>query len=277
MFRAIGPSAQEASTRSAADVAEQARALAAEALKQNAATAATDDEVEAIRAVLATADASEVAARIAAITGEQAARVAADALKQDAATAATDAELAALSQSGTLAARPAAASVIAGTLYFATDDNGGTLARSTGSAWAAVAPGAAVAGGTIIDATSRTSDATSTTVYPTRTDVTSPALSVVDSVGGRSVIVEAGGPRLLHGVSGGSAIVSIMEGSTELQFFRFDTAAASQRTGWYAATPVIAQSSGSHTYKIALSVLTAGTVTLGGAVGSPSWVRIRGA
>jgi hypothetical protein len=50
-----------------------------------AAGGATDAEVEAVRAVLAAADASEIADRLAA-----------DALKQDAATAATDAELAAV-------------------------------------------------------------------------------------------------------------------------------------------------------------------------------------
>lgn len=42
-------------------------------------TGATDEEVEAIRVVLATADANEIASRLAAIAAEQAARVAADA------------------------------------------------------------------------------------------------------------------------------------------------------------------------------------------------------
>lgn len=63
-------------------------------VKQDAFTAATDDEVEAIRVVLATADANEIANRLAGIAVEQAARIAADALKQDASTAATDPELA---------------------------------------------------------------------------------------------------------------------------------------------------------------------------------------
>lgn len=40
---------------------------------------------------------------------------------------------------GTLAARPAAASANAGLYYLATDDNGGTLYRSTGAAWEQVA------------------------------------------------------------------------------------------------------------------------------------------
>ena len=42
---------------------------------------------------------------------------------------------------GTLATRPAAASGNAGTLYFASDVNGGTLFRSDGSSWTQVAPG----------------------------------------------------------------------------------------------------------------------------------------
>lgn len=49
--------------------------------------------------------------------------------------------------SGTLAARPAAAAANSGFLYFATDVNGGTLYRSTGSAWVVVAAGATLPGG----------------------------------------------------------------------------------------------------------------------------------
>lgn len=48
--------------------------------------------------------------------------------------------------SGTAAARPAASSSNTGYLYFATDTAGGTLYRSTGAAWVAVAPGVAAAG-----------------------------------------------------------------------------------------------------------------------------------
>jgi hypothetical protein len=76
----------------------------------------------------------------AAVTAETLARQAADLLKQDTSTASTDAErdaaiAAAASQAGTLASRPTAAAGNLGLLYFATDDNGGTLYRSTGSAW----------------------------------------------------------------------------------------------------------------------------------------------
>lgn len=48
----------------------------------------------------------------------------------------------AINPSGTLAARPAAAAGNAGLLYFATDDNGGTMYRSTGSAWSKVSASA---------------------------------------------------------------------------------------------------------------------------------------
>jgi hypothetical protein len=58
-------------------------------------------------------------------------------------------------RSGTIAARPAAAAGNAGTLYFATDDTqGGTMYRSSGSAWVKIAPALAesvsVAGGSTI-------------------------------------------------------------------------------------------------------------------------------
>lgn len=49
----------------------------------------------------------------------------------------TDSAVSAVNQTGTLAARPAATSVKAGSIYFATDDWGGTLYRSTGTAWVA--------------------------------------------------------------------------------------------------------------------------------------------
>ena len=50
-----------------------------------------------------------------------------------------------INAAGPAAARPAAAAANAGLTYFATDTAGGTLYRSTGTAWAAVAPG--VSGG----------------------------------------------------------------------------------------------------------------------------------
>lgn len=63
------------------------------------------------------------------------------ALPQAAATAATDAELAASHQIGTFAARPAAAAVPSGTLYFATDATAdGGQYRSNGAAWTRVGP-----------------------------------------------------------------------------------------------------------------------------------------
>jgi hypothetical protein len=49
---------------------------------------------------------------------------------------------------GTLAGRPAASSSNDGFLYFATDDNGGTLYRSNGSSWVKAAPGLSQAQGT---------------------------------------------------------------------------------------------------------------------------------
>lgn len=55
----------------------------------------------------------------------------------------TDAlSFAAVNPSGLLTARPAASAANAGLLYFATDDNGGTLYRSDGSAWTKVSASA---------------------------------------------------------------------------------------------------------------------------------------
>lgn len=48
----------------------------------------------------------------------------------------------AINLSGTLAARPVAAAANAGLLYFATDDNGGTMYRSDGSAWTKISAAA---------------------------------------------------------------------------------------------------------------------------------------
>ncbi len=49
---------------------------------------------------------------------------------------------------GTLAGRPAANTVVAGTLYFATDVRGGTLYRSDGSTWSIATPGVTEIAGT---------------------------------------------------------------------------------------------------------------------------------
>lgn len=58
--------------------------------------------------------------------------------------------LGSITLAGTLGTRPAASIANAGQLYFATDDNGGTLARSNGTSWVRVAKGlSSVAIGTL--------------------------------------------------------------------------------------------------------------------------------
>lgn len=126
--------------------------------KQDLATAATDSEVAAAVATLNSAVALKQDASTAATDAELASAVAtlnaALTAKQDASTAATDAEVAAgyqpLDLEGLLAARPGAASVPAKTIYWATDDNGGTLYRSNGATWAKMAPGATESVGQLI-------------------------------------------------------------------------------------------------------------------------------
>jgi hypothetical protein len=221
MFRAIGPSAGEATARTAADVAEQARALAAEALKQ------------------------------------------------DAATAATDTELAALSQSGTLSARPAASSVIAGTFYFATDDNGGTVYRSDGSSWTKIAASVAQSGGAELGYAAITASVTNTG-GTAAADVS--GLSITVTVGTRPIIVKFRGAGLSNSAAHGGSFVTINEGGTVLgQGNASDPIATvvDQANAEARLTP----SAGSHTYKVRIGSVFSGNTTVIAAPTFPAYIQ----
>lgn len=187
---------------------------AALAAKQASATAATDAELASavadLEALLADkADSADVATDIAAAVSAHAAGDASDAelaaavasltasiaAKQDASTASTDAERDAHMASGTLAARPAAATFGVG-FYYATDDNGGTLYYSNGSAWVIVGP----RGVELQHVENGTSYVTASLAASAVEDIT--GMSITFTPRDRPVVLEAGIPNWGIGTNG---------------------------------------------------------------------------
>jgi hypothetical protein len=88
-----------------------------------------------------------------------------------------------LTTEGLLAARPAASARVG--FYYATDDNGGTLYRSNGTTWLAIAPGAASIGQEL-----GYSEITSTFTGTTGVEVAVTGLAVTFTAPGTPVIAE---------------------------------------------------------------------------------------
>jgi hypothetical protein len=174
---------------------------------------------------------------------------------------------------GLLANRPTAAAAGDRSTYFATDDNGGTLYQVQSAAWVKIAASAAQAGGAELGYAEVATNPTSTSTYPTRTDVTGLSITTPSLSGAQAIKVIFDCADLGNSSTGG-AVLSIMEGAAELQF-------ASTNTGAGINIPVhrevrLTPSAGSHTYKIAISRLSAaGTVTLVGS-GTPAFIQAVG-
>jgi hypothetical protein len=94
---------------------------------------------------------------------------------------------------GTLAGRPAASSANAGLLYFASNDNGGTLYRSDGATWTKVSAGATEASGQIL-ASSVLATTISASNYGTLSaNGADTGLAITVTGTGRPIMIEYGG------------------------------------------------------------------------------------
>lgn len=215
-----------------------------DATKQDAATAATDTELAA----------------------EAAARVAADAAKQDASTAATDSELSAglagkadlvhasrhapngadpvnFTSAGALGSIPTATAANAGLLYFATDDVGGTLYRSTGSAWVKAAPGATQPAGMAIGYQEFTSLADASGAQGTPTDL---GYSLPVTVGAGAVKIEFRCDFIKCSAFLGGGILLYEDATAKGLLIPAFGSAFMPGTSWRRRNP----STGTHTYKL---------------------------
>lgn len=119
------------------------------------------------------------------------------------------------SLAGTLAARPAAGAGNAGWVYFATDDAGGTVYRSNGAAWVKVAASVLQSGGAMLgSAKTTTTSQTTTTVYPSFTDLTGSAITIVHGV--RPILLTFTAMQLRSNTANMVQFAAIREGSTVL-------------------------------------------------------------
>jgi hypothetical protein len=182
-----------------------------------------------------------------------------------------EADLAAkgISRSGLLASRPAAASGNSGLLYFATDDNGGTLYRSDGSTWTKIAASVLQSSGAELGYAEITTPQSTTT---TGTYIDIAGLSVTVTVGSRPIVVRAFTPNLGH-----SAVTAfngyIREGSTDLVFGQRAGRGAGEQ-GEFNISRRLAPSAGSHTYKVSMLMVGAGTMSFAAAATAPAYIQV---
>lgn len=115
-----------------------------------------------------------------------------------------------------------------------------------------------------------TSNATSTDNFGAETDVS--GLTVTVTVGSRPIIVCFWG-IVFNTTAGDRAIVYIKEGTTNLVSSSPISSAASQENTLYLKRR-LAPSAGSHTYKVMLSRLSAGTATIGSPAGARAHIQV---
>lgn len=135
---------------------------------------------------------------------------------------------------GTLAARPAAGTVPLGFIYFANDDNGGTIYESDGVAtWTKLAAGVLETGGRLMDYKETQAITNCSATLNTLTDVTG-LVGLTVTFGLRPVYVEFGGG------------LNIQEGTTAAaqrimaQLYCNEDAAIKQQAVWGAVTSTVA-------------------------------------
>jgi hypothetical protein len=156
-------------------------------------------------------------------------------------------------------------------MYFATDDNGGTMYRSDGSSWTKIAASVTQSGGAELGYSEITSNFSQVATANTFYDVT--GLSSTVTIGTRPVLITAFFPVMLHSVTFGDITVAIYEDGTLVS-----AATATEPTANRAFIGISnsrrAPSAGSHTYAIKVKTTIAGTITLQAASNFPAYVRV---
>lgn len=168
---------------------------------------------------------------------------------------------------GTLANRPSAATAGDRALYFAIDEEGGTLSQVQSGAWKVVAQRGLVLGYAEI-----TSD------YPTlglaNTDYDIPGLNITVPVGDRPILLECYIPTIRHAVASKGISMRLFEGSTIKQVSNmFGNPAAGAAAGAMNPKVELSPSVGDHTYKATLRTADAGIVTASAALIAPAFLR----
>lgn len=154
--------------------------------------------------------------------------------------------------SGTLAARPAAATFGVG-IYFATDDNGGTLYQSDGSTWTAI-----VAAQQSLGYVERTAG-----------DLTTTSTSAVDATGMTITFTTDGRPfevwyagMMKGSASGGEPCIQLVQGTSTVVDQKIAFAAANNQTFPFNGRRVFNLAAASYTYKLQMLSVITGTTTI---------------
>lgn len=179
------------------------------------------------------------------------------------------------SGTGTLAARPAASAAGAGYLYFASDDNGGTLYRSDGATWTKAAGSVTQSGGAElasgyaeITSAFQVLPATANTIY----DIT--GLSVTPTVGTRPVLIEAFIPQAWHAVANSDVNLLIYEDGAAVQNAVANSVSAALKAGFLRAAIRRNPAAGAHTYKASAKSTVAGNLTYNAGAAFPGFIRV---
>ena len=116
--------------------------------------------------------------------------------------------------SGLLSARPDPSTVAQGSLYFATDANGGTVYFSDGvSQWTAMSPGIAQYGGRVLASAVAAAVSVAGPVNSTAW-VPIPGATVTVAVGARPIIVEWAASPVSTTIANGTPVLGLFEGTT---------------------------------------------------------------
>lgn len=170
-----------------------------------------------------------------------------------------------------LANRPAAAAVGPKVMFFALDDNGGTVYRTNdaGTAWLKLSAGAAAAGGAELGYAEITSNFVTTSL----TAVDIPGLAVTVTVGAKPIMVEIGCWVASHSVAGKSVVIDLLEGAVDTGS-GFTTSPAASSFVPLGCKRRLAPAPGNHTYKAAAQVFAAGTGTIYASPAAPTFIRV---
>lgn len=169
-----------------------------------------------------------------------------------------------LNLEGVLASRPAANSVSAKTVYFATDDNGGSLYRSDGTSWVQMSPGVtATPGSADLAKVGIQANFDTTTVFTSTTDVTglTGCSCTVPASGNIRVCFDA---IITNTASTNKPIFQVIdESAVVIMSVAVPIAAANDQQQRHMERKITGLTSGAtKTYKVVLAVTTSGTARI---------------
>lgn len=177
-----------------------------------------------------------------------------------------------VTDSGSFAARPAAADFGPG-YYMAVDDDGGTPWYSDGISWTQWGAGVAEPSGKLL--AQATWDATVFTTNIVSVDTVT-QLNMLDvQVGSQPVEMQAGFPLVQHSVANGLVFIQLAVDGVSKARMIDEIRATSGYRSFYFETPALDLEPGPHDFQVWMSVATAGTGSLLAAPERPIWAKVK--